>query len=304
MRVYDSVIVGGGPAGTTAAIYLARYNRSVLVIDKKQGRSTYPQVNENYLGFPDGIHAKKLRELGHQQAKKFGAEFLLGEVTAIQKEPNGFKVLAEKQAAFAKSIILATGVVDLLPDIPGIKNYMGKSLFWCITCDGYRTRNKKIVVIGKDNEAITTCFQFLTYTKDLAFVLNCNWNECSISKEKKELLKTLNIPSFEGKLTAINGKNGMIDSIVTDRGEEIPADFVFNQQGAVPNITLAKQLGVAVDEKSYILCDEEQRTRIPFVYAAGDVTRIFSHQIVTAAHEGATAGQTANYDLYEPYQKE
>lgn len=304
MKLYDSIIVGGGPAGTTAAIYLARYNRSVLILDKKQGRSTYPQINENYLGFPQGIHAKKLRALGHKQAKRFGTEIRLADVQSINRTASVFLVRTRSQLYQSKSIILATGVTDILPTIEGIESYVGNSLFWCITCDGHRTINKKVVVIGHNDEAVTTCLQFLTYTNDLAFLLNCDWSACSISEQKKQYLKEHNIPIFEGKLTAIHGENGYVQSLTTDKGETIPATFIFNQQGAKPNILLARQLGLSLDEKEYILTDEEQRTDIPFVYAAGDVTRLFSHQIITAAHEGATAGQTANYDLYEPFQKE
>ncbi len=174
MKVYDSIIVGGGPAGTTAAIYLGRYNRSVLIIDKRQGRSTYPQVNENYLGFPQGVQAKKLRSLGHKQARNFGAEIITGQVVSINQTNTYFIVSTKKELYHAKSIILATGVVDILPQIPEIDEYVGKSLFWCITCDGYKTKGKKVVIIGQNDEAVTTCLQFLNYTKDLVFLLNCD----------------------------------------------------------------------------------------------------------------------------------
>jgi thioredoxin reductase (NADPH) len=302
--IVDSVIIGGGPSGITAAIYLARFNRSVLVIDKSDGRSMYPQLNENYLGFPEGVHARDLRIRGTKQAKKFGASFLSEEVIDIVKRKELFHVTTKDSTYIGKTVIFATGVIDILPDIPEIKSFIGKSLFWCITCDGYKTKGKKVVLVGQDDEAVTTCLQFLNFTHDLTFVLNCSWNECSITKKKKTDLEKYRIKSYEGKLLAFKGKNGYVQKIVTDRGDEISAEYVFNQLGSEPVSDLAKSLGIKVDRKGFILSDEEQRTNIPHIYAAGDVTKLFAHQVVTAAHEGATAAQTANYDLYEPFQKE
>jgi thioredoxin reductase (NADPH) len=148
-KIYDSIIIGSGPAGLSASIYLARFNRSVLSIDKEDGRSTYQQVNENYLGFIDGIHATHLRDIGKRQAEKFGAEFIYGEVEDISNKDGTFEITGELFAYKSRTLIFATGVKDLFPEIKGIEEYIGKSLFWCITCDGCKTVGKKIIVVGK-----------------------------------------------------------------------------------------------------------------------------------------------------------
>src|SRR5260221_14417402 len=123
MKIYDTIIIGGGPAGLSAAIYLGRFLRSVLVIDDGDGRSTYPQINENYLGFPDGIAAIELRKLGKRQAEKFGTEFVSDEVEHIEGEFGKFIVKAKEEYQ-AKTVIIATGVTDKFPLFENSREYI------------------------------------------------------------------------------------------------------------------------------------------------------------------------------------
>lgn len=301
-RMYDSIIIGGGPAGLSAAIYLARFNRNVLVIDQQKGRSTYPQINENYLGFPSGIKAKELRSRGIQQAKRFGVHFAIDTIKEIKKKTNFIAIGNQKYQG--RTLIFATGVTDILPDFKNVQSYVGKSLFWCITCDGYKMRGKKIVIIGKTDEAAITAMQFLQFTKDITIITNCDKSSCEVSEKVSGNLKKYKITMHFGVITHVLGQNGMVSTIFLSSGDEIITEYMFNLQGAIPNSTLAKQLGVTTKQKGYIIVGDEQRTNIPFVYAAGDITKHFSHQIVTAAHEGSMAAQAANYDLYASWQKE
>lgn len=301
--IYDTLIIGGGPAGLTAAIYLGRFNRKVLVLDKHTGRSSYQQVNENYLGFPDGIHARHLRLLGQRQAKKFGAKFVSDEIVKIRKHQNYFSVASLNEQYKGRTIVLATGVVDLFPVFPNVKKYIGKSLFWCITCDGYKTRNKRVVVVGHTDEAVETCLQFLQYTDKLTFLLNCSVKQAKVSKDMRERLARHHIPYVEGVIKSVKGKYGQLEEIILHDKTKLKVEYLFNQQGASPDSVLAKEIKVLTDTSGYIFVDSEQRTNIPYVYAAGDVTKPHSHQIVTASHEGSQAAQSANYDLYEPFQR-
>ncbi|MEO6509176.1 MAG: NAD(P)/FAD-dependent oxidoreductase, partial [Patescibacteria group bacterium] len=287
-----------------AAIYLGRFMRSVLVIDKGNGRSSYPQINENYLGFPDGIASMDLRELGKKQAAKFGTIFIEDDIDNIEKNDELFVVKSLEHQYKSKSLIIATGVTDNFPAIKGIHEYIGKSIFWCITCDGYKTIDKKIVVIGKNNQAASTSLQFLNYTKSLTFITNCDKDQVVVSDEFKKRIERNEIKWICGRVEELKGTDGMIKSVVLEDGTEVEADLIFSMQGAVPNSYLAQKIGMHVDKDGYIKTDLEQRTNIPFAYAAGDVTRNFSHQVATAVHEGSAAAQTANYDLYDPDQKE
>jgi thioredoxin reductase (NADPH) len=302
MTSFDTLIIGGGPAGLSAAIYLARFLRSVLVLDGGSGRWDTAELNENYFGFPHGIHTRELRELGLQQADKFGTVYKNEAVDSIVRQSETqFVVKSSVETYSARSIIIATGVRDHYVGLPEYETFLGTSLFWCITCDGYKTIDKKVVLIGNHDEAACTTLQFLNYTKQLTLVTNSD--EINIAPIWQERLKRYNIPLIRKKVVGLEGESHHIQAVVLADGQKIATEFVFNEQGAQPNSELAISLGVAVDEHQYILTSDEQRTNIPFVYAAGDVTRLFAHQIVTAAHEGSMAAQAANYDLYLPEQR-
>lgn len=303
--LYDCLIIGGGPAGLAAAIYVARYNRSCVVIDsrREKGRWQSHEINENYLGFPQGVRAKRLRELGRRQAARFGAQFALGKVLGICKRGDVFVAQAGKQAFEGRTVILATGVRDILPDIGDTEAYWGKSLFWCITCDGYKIKGAPTVVVGKDDNAAIAAIQFLNFTDQIFFVTNCSTDECELTEDGRGRLARHNIPIYESGIDHVEGEDGMMRAVILRDGTRIVASFMFSEQGCEPRVELAKELGVRLADNGFIEIDTEQRTNVPLVCAAGDVTKEFAHQVVTAAHEGATAGITANYDLYEPDQR-
>jgi len=304
MKIYDSIIIGGGPAGLSAAIYLGRFNRECIVIDAGHGRTWTHEVNDNYLGYPDGISSKVLRALGEQQARRFNAEFNHDRITSVSCEGEIFALKGAEDSYKSRTLILATGVKDVYPEaIESIADYIGRSLYWCITCDGYKVRDKNVMIVGDSDDAASTAMQFLNFTNSITFVTNRTENDHQISAKWLERLMTAGIKFYEGKIVSAHGINGMFESIKLDNSEQISLEYMFNQQPALPNNTLAKELGLILSPKGYIETNEEQRTNVPFVYAAGDVTRPYSHQIITAAHEGSMAAQAANYDLYKPEQR-
>jgi thioredoxin reductase (NADPH) len=305
LKTYDCAIIGGGPAGQSAAIYLARFNRSVVVFDRGTSRTLSFEFNENYLGFPDGIHSRELYQLGRQQAERFGVPFTNQSVQSLahNHDTNLFTLSTDTEHYSARSLLIATGVTDLYPNLPNHELYWGKSLFWCITCDGYKTRNKKIIVVGDNDEVACTALQFLNYTPDVTVVTNYTPDQVAMSRLWRQRLWDHHIPLHEATITQLEGVDGNLTAIQLSTGVTLPVEIMFNMQGAVPNNALATQLGVQVNGEGYIETSDEQRTNVPFVYAAGDVTRMFSHQIVTAAHEGSMAAQAINYDLYQDFQR-
>ena len=302
MQIYDTIIIGGGPAGLSAAIYLGRFLRSVLVIDDGDGRSTYQQINENYLGFPDGIAATELRKLGKKQAEKFGAEFVSEEVHDIEGSFGSFIVKGEKEY-HAKTIILATGVTDKFPLFENSKEYIGKSIFWCITCDGFQAKDKKVVVIGNDDEAASNSLELLNYTKHLTLLTNNDKGESNISDEHKRLLERHHIAIIESCLVNVEGSDGTLSKIDLDNGQSISCDLIFSYQGSNPNSSLAFKLKLDHTKTGFIIVDHTQMTSVKGIYAAGDVATGHSHQIVAAACEGECAAEAINYELYEDFQK-
>ncbi len=304
MNTFDSIIIGGGPAGLSAAIYLGRFLRKVLVLDKGHARSTYPQVNYNYLGFPHGIAALQLRERVKDQALQYGVVFLKMEIINVLKEENLFYVKTNNEIFYGKTIIIATGVTDNFPLCSDIDKCVGISLYWCITCDGYKTQGKTVVIVGNTDEAAETAMQLLNYTNKIIFVTNAKKANIHLGEKWQNRLIEKNITLHDSQIESIQEEDGMIKKIVLDNGTILSLDLMFSLQGAQPNVKLAQQLEVNTNEKGYIKVDTQQRTNIPKIYAAGDVTNMFSQQIVTAAHEGSMAAQSANYDLYDTNQKE
>ena len=298
---FDAAIVGGGPAGLAAAINLARALRSVMVCDRPQpGRSDYPQVNHNYLGFPDGIPARELRARSTAQAERYGAQVCGAEVVAIRRTPGGFALEGSGgERIQARGVILAVGVRDHWTRFPGFEAFIGRSLHWCIVCDGYEMRGKRVVVAGNDDEAATMAVQLRRFTPDVTLVTNDG--ALGMTPRATDRLARRELPVVIGRIVSGQeraGEPGMLESLRLEDGRELPAEHLFSHQGATPQTALARSLGLAMSGSGYITVDTEQRTSEPFVYAAGDCTRLLAHQIVTAAHEGATAAQTLNYDLF------
>ena len=299
--LYDCLVIGAGPAGLSAAIYMGRFLRRVLVIDDNEGRSTHHQTNDNYLGFPNGVKITELRLLGRQQAARFGAEYEVACVEKLERHGKHFTATTSNGQFEGKTVILCTGVADRWPDIPCVEEYIGRTLFWCITCDGFRTVDKNVVLFGGDDEAALTACQFLRYTKTVTFIAGPGKLACSA--EHRQTMLDHKIEVVEGKVAAVEGTPEKIEAVVLEDGRRFPADVMFSLLGCDPNVQLGIDLGLALAPDGYILIDEEGYTSVPGVFAAGDLTNRHTHQVAAAVCEGAEAGQTANYYLYDRYQQ-
>lgn len=300
---FEVLVIGGGPAGLSAALYLARYDRTTAVFDAGRGRSTWHQTNHNYLGFPGGVPARKLRELGREQLAEYPHVAILEHaITEMRREGEWF--VAEGQAGVwrGKSVIIATGVIDHYPHFEGWQEYVGRSMFWCITCDGYTCRNCQVVVAGDNDEAAAIALQLQRFANHISLLTDSH--ETEISPEFMRRLERADIPVVVDKIATVVGRDGYIEAIITKNGERLEADKLFSFQGATPQSAFAAQLGVRCTETGYINVDTEQKTNVPGVFAAGDVTRLHSHQITTAVHEGGQAASAANYFLYPPHMKD
>ncbi|MEU3454717.1 NAD(P)/FAD-dependent oxidoreductase [Micromonospora sp. NPDC006766] len=293
--------MGGGPAGLSAALYLARYNREVLVFDNGRGRSTHHQTNRNYLGFPDGIATVGLRELARQQLSRYNrihfVHHLIERVSGDGEQ--GF--VAEAQGGHrwqGRVLVLATGVLDHFPHFPHWESYVGRSMFWCITCDGYENRGRNILVVGHTDAAAGEALQLHSLTDRVRLLTNSEYLDISPKFQKR--LNNAGIPVVHDHIRSVEGEDGMMVAVITRGGERLELDSLFSIQGATPETRLAQQLGVELAPSGWIRVDSEQKTNVPGVYAAGDVTSLHSHQVTAAVHEGAQAASAANYFLYPP----
>jgi thioredoxin reductase (NADPH) len=297
---YDGIIVGGGPAGLAAAIALGRACRSVALFeDQHPGRSDWGQVNHNYLGFPDGISIVDLGMRGRQQAERFGVRIYDAVVASVAQDPHGFRVTAAGTTYHGRQLILATGVTDKWVQFPDCEQFIGRTMHWCITCDGYEMRDQRVLVVGNDEEAAELAMQMLGFAPR-AVTLLTNDPAIGLPPEAVQALHDCGIRLVVDRIIeARAASEGCFEAVRLEGGEELDLDHLFSAQGAEPNTALARSLGIELTSGGYIKVDTEARTSVDGVYAAGDVTRLFSHQVVTAAHEGATAASALTHALYQ-----
>lgn len=333
---FDCAIIGGGPAGLSAAVYLGRLRRSSMVIDDHEGRSLWQQVNRNYLGFPDGIEATELRKLGRRQAANFGAQFCNGEVDTVVRAGKRFCVrivpslpvgaapeegsqerreadaadasaLGETQIEgaaelWASTLIFAGGVQDHFPEFVGRDECVGRTLFWCIICDGYEAIGKRAVVLGADEEAASTALQLRQFTAQITLVAGAA--AFDLPPARLDDLQAAGIVTLSGQVQNVPNDEGCVSALELDSGQTVPLDVLFTVHEKTPRSNLARALGVRCDTNGYIAADDEQKTNVPGIFAAGDVTRKHNHQISSAVHEGGMAAAAVNYYLYGALQKE
>jgi thioredoxin reductase (NADPH) len=296
---YDAVIVGGGPAGLSAAIALARARRSVVLLESpRPGRSDWSQLNHNYLGFPDGVSIVDLCARGRAQAERLGVRILDTFADSVTRDEDGFAVTAAGMTHHGRGLILATGVTDNWVQFPGYEDYIGKTMHWCITCDGYEMRDQRVLVVGNNAETVELALEMLRFDPSAVTVLT-NSPRVEVPSAQVEELRAHGIELVVDRIVTVRARTtGCFEAVLLAAGREIPLDHLFSAQGAEPNTVLARSLGVELTESGYIQVDAEARTSVAGVYAAGDVTSLFSHQVLTAAHEGATAAASLVYALY------
>ncbi len=295
----EVLVIGGGPAGQSAALNLARFNRQVALFDTGHGRSSWHQTNYNFLGFPGGVPTRTLRELGRQQLSDYPhITQLPHKIDTLERTNNRFTARGQAGTWTGRAVIVCTGVVDHYPRFAGWEDYVGRSMFWCIACDGYQCRDQRVVVVGNTNEAVVEALQLRRFTPHLTVLTDST--DCVIEDAYRARLQRYDIPLIHDTVVRASGTDGSFEAIFTAAGRCIPLDYLFTQHGATPQTTLAEAVGVLLSRDGYVCVDSEQKTNVVGVYAAGDVTRLHAHQVATAVHEGATAAFAANYDLYPP----
>uniref|UniRef100_I2Q3Y9 Thioredoxin reductase n=1 Tax=Desulfovibrio sp. U5L TaxID=596152 RepID=I2Q3Y9_9BACT len=306
VREVDIVVAGAGAAGLTAAMYAVRSGLSAVVLEKNVigGQVALTPVVENYPGFAN-VPGKRLMEMIAEQARAY-AEIHEGEGIVEVKIGKHVEVYTDRAVYVAKGLILATGAAWKKIGAPGEDRYFGFGVSYCSTCDGYLYREKKAVVVGGGNTAITDALHLKNLGVDVtvihrrdAFRAEKHLQDALAKAGVPTLMNTVvtEIKGDETKVTAVRIKN------LTDETErEMPVDAVFVAVGLSPNTQLAEELGLTLDADGFIQTDRSKRTSIPRIYAAGDVTA-GARQIATAVGDGSTAALSAFEDLAHPYWK-
>lgn len=299
--VYDVAIVGGGPAGLTAALWLARYLHSVVVIDSGDPRNWETRGINGFLG-SQGIRSPDLRAQGRRDAESFGAEMIDEEVCTVTNT-NGERFvldLAKGHTIESRRLLLAIGIKDIWPDIPGLGECYGETAHVCPDCDGYETRNCKTVVIGSGRKAVGMALALTNWTNKI--VICTNGEPANIEAAHLKKLKTLNIPVLEAPVNKISSENGEIRCLNLDGGMQLDCDRLYFAIGQYPADDLGKQLKCDRDEFGLIEIDEHYHTSVMNVFAAGDIVG-GAQLAIAAAADGAMAAVSIHSSLVPDLRK-
>ena len=306
---YDLLIVGGGAAGLTAAQYGARANLRTLVVEQTAngGQCLLIEGLENYPGFPDPIGGMDFTNRFEEQARRFGAEFLVSGVQSIDKDGSLFRVQTGEGELTAHAVVLATGAKHRTLDVPGEERLSGKGVSYCATCDGPFFRGKKMIVVGGGDAAFDEA-QFLSNLSDDIVLVH---RRDKFRAQKALIERVEKNPNIELRtntvIKEIHSESTMmgIEKVSgvtfqrTDTGEEYAEDTaaVFVFIGSIPQTQLAGD--AEKDEAGYIITSERMETSIPGLYAVGDVRTTPFRQLVVAASDGAIAAHAASQYIDE-----
>lgn len=302
-EVREVAILGGGPAGMTAGLYLCRSNIDVVLLEKQLpgGQVAWSPLIENYPGFPDGIEGPDLVELIKAQIERFGLEIKsFAEVVGLTPEEDYKLIKLEKEEVKALSVIIATGRTPKKLGIPGEDEYTGRGISYCATCDGPLFKDKVVLVVGGGDAAVQEALHLTRFTSKVLLVhrrdelrASSYLQERAFSNPKLEILWNSEIAEVRGNDTV-----NSVSVVNNQTGEQASIDVsgVFFYVGNIPNTAfLAEE--IELDDSGYVVTDDTLETSVPGIFAAGDARANRFKQIVTSAAEGALAAYSAERHL-------
>ena len=282
----DCLIVGAGPAGLTAAVYLGRYRRPFLLADAGGSRASLIPCTHNYPGFPDGISGLDLLSRLRAQAERYGAVVTHGTVTDLTRQGERFSAKVGDTTIFARKVLLATGLVDCKPALPNLREiiYRG-NVRLCPICDAYEATDKHVAVLGPVKEAIKKLLFLSGYTRKLTLL---PIGDLSIDAQQERILRALRIPLPLQPVVDLRVDGDEITAVTAD-GTEERVEVLYPALGCIVRSDLLVGLGGEVDQNGYIVTDPHQQTTVPGVYAAGDVVNELNQLAVGTAHAAIAA---------------
>lgn len=293
---FDIGIVGGGPAGLSASIFLARYLHSVVLIDSGDPRNWETRGVNAYLGLP-GIKPAELRAKGRDEARKYDVHFVDDCVESAERVSDD-EFLLETHAGdqfTVKRVLLAIGLKDVWPEIPGLEHAYGTTAHVCPDCDGYDTRGKKTVVIGRGRKAVGMALSLTTWTREIVICTNGLSPDLD-EAEYCQKLDALNIPVLTEKVQRIRVKDRRVHYLEFESGMEMDVEKIFFAIGQYPADDLGAKLGCDRDRGGHIVVDRHFHTSVRNVFAAGDITP-GSQLAIAAAADGAIAALAIHKSL-------
>lgn len=303
-KIYDVIIAGAGPAGMTAAVYTSRANLSTLMIERGMpgGQMANTEDVENYPGF-ESILGPDLSTKMFEHAKKFGAEYAYGDIKEIIDNGEVKTVVAGSKQYKAYSVIISAGAEYKKVGVPGEKELSGRGVSYCAVCDGAFFKQKELYVIGGGDSAVEEGVYLTRFASKVTIVHRRDelraqkiLQDRAFANEKVDFIWNHTIKSINDK----EGKVGSVTLVSTQTGEEqeLPADGVFIYIGMIPLSKPFANLGIT-NENGYIETNERMETKVPGIFAAGDIREKTLRQIVTATGDGSIAAQSAQHYVEE-----
>lgn len=292
-EIYDIIIIGGGPAGLTAAIYAARHNNKTLVLEgnKIGGKTLEAHWVENYPGFPDGISGPDLMDLMRRQAEKFDAKFSTETVVGIADFGETKMLTTRKGVQQGKAVIIATGIAKKSLSVTGENEFKGRGVSYCGVCDGPFFREKTVAIVGGGHEAIHD-IEVLGESASKVYAIPGKKGYSEEFSEMEHIKKDPKVEFiYDADVTEIGGSD-FVEYLKLDNGQEVKLDGVFIILEHVATSTILSDIGIETDAGGCILTDRTQKTNMDGLYAAGDCCCL-GMQIITAAGMGAQAALSA-----------
>ena len=295
----DCLIIGGGPAGLTAAIYLARFRRRAVLIDAGASRAALIPESHNYPGFADGVSGDALLARLREQAERYGADLQHGRVHTLTLRSDGNLASGVNgRTVLARKVLLATGVVDESPALPSLREFIYRgAVRYCPVCDGYEAMDRRIGVVGPFARVLEKALFLRTYSPDV--VLLPLEKDIALTDEQRGLLAAAELTAPAEPVADLIVSGETIIAIMAS-GARVELDILYPAMGANVRSELATALGAKANEQGCLIVDSHQRTSVPGLYAAGDVTVDLS-QISVATGQAAVAATHIHNSLERNY---
>lgn len=294
MELYDVAVVGGGPAGLNAALILTRCGRRVVICDAGRPRNAAARHAHGFLT-RDGMPPLDILALGRKEVLTYGVEFRTAVVTNVRPGARRMTLTLQGGSRLAaRKVLLATGVVDELPRLPGFDALYGTSIHHCPYCDGWENRDRPLAIYGRPEAASWLALSLLTWSRDLVVCTDGR----RLGANARARLADAGIPTRTERIIRLDGSRGRLERIVFARGPALERHALFFTTGQAQRSALAERLGCRFTKSGHVRCDRKGRTGVPHLFMAGDANGD-TQFVVVAAAEGAKAAVAINKELQD-----